>query len=209
MSFVVALPEALNTAAADLVGLGSALGAANHTAALRTTQVVAAAQDDVSRAIAALFSAHGRGYQALAWQAARLHGQFTQALSTAAGAYAGAEAVNAAAATGPLQQLLNAVNTQVQALTGRPLAGNGANGAPGSGSPGGAGGWLWGNGGAGGSGAAGVTGQNGGAGGAAGLFGNGGAGGAGGESTTGSADPASAQQSSRSTGTAGAAYAAG
>ncbi|PHO58815.1 hypothetical protein B6F24_04500, partial [Mycobacterium tuberculosis variant bovis] len=45
-----------------------------------------------------------------------------------------------------------AVNAPIQAVTGRPLIGNGANGAPGSGAPGGHGGWLFGGGGTGGSG---------------------------------------------------------
>ncbi|WP_412768515.1 PGRS repeat-containing protein, partial [Mycobacterium canetti] len=91
------------------------------------------------------------------------------ALAAGAGAYAGAEAAQ--------QTLLNAVNGPVQALTGRPLIGNGANGAPGTGTNGAPGGWLLGDGGAGGSGA---PGQNGGAGGAAGLIGTGGPGGGGG-----------------------------
>ncbi|WP_152328324.1 PE family protein, partial [Mycobacterium tuberculosis] len=50
------------------------------------------------------------------------------------------------------QQALAAVNAPIQAVTGRPLIGNGANGAPGSGAPGGHGGWLFGGGGTGGSG---------------------------------------------------------
>jgi len=115
---------------------------------------------------------------------ADFHAQFVQSLTSGADGYAAAEAVNAAAANNPVQQLLNVINTQVYSLTGRPLTGNGAAGSPGIGQDGLPGGWLWGNGGAGGSGASGVNGQNGGGGGAAGLFGNGGAGGAGGESTT-------------------------
>jgi len=51
--------------------------------------------------------------------------------------------------TSPLQPLFNAVNGPVEALTGRPLIGNGTNAAPGSGQNGTAGGWLLGDGGGG------------------------------------------------------------
>ncbi len=68
----------------------------------------------------------------------------------------GLDGANAPASTNPLhtaqQQALAAVNAPIQAVTGRPLIGNGANGAPGSGAPGGHGGWLFGGGGTGGSG---------------------------------------------------------
>ncbi|MGO9734620.1 PE family protein, partial [Mycobacterium sp.] len=44
-SFMVAIPEALASASADLTSLGSTIGEANAAAAGSTTQVVAAAQD--------------------------------------------------------------------------------------------------------------------------------------------------------------------
>ncbi|TKZ12128.1 hypothetical protein B7493_19210, partial [Mycobacterium tuberculosis variant bovis] len=50
------------------------------------------------------------------------------------------------------QTALDAINSPVQTLTGRPLIGNGANGVAGTGQNGGDGGWLYGNGGNGGSG---------------------------------------------------------
>ncbi|WP_261878874.1 PE family protein, partial [Mycobacterium marinum] len=177
MSFVNVTPEAVAAAASDLTGIGSVLGEANAVAARATTTVLAAGADEVSAAIAALFSFHGQSYQTLGAQAEAFHAQFAQLMANGAGTYASAEAANAA----PFQGLLGAVNAPVQTLTGRPLIGNGANGAPGTGANGGAGGWLIGNGGAGGSGAPGL---NGGAGGAAGLIGTGGAGGAGGSSST-------------------------
>ncbi|WP_459758651.1 PGRS repeat-containing protein, partial [Mycobacterium riyadhense] len=94
----------------------------------------------------------------------------------------GLDGFNAPASTSPLhtaqQQALNAINAPIQALSGRPLIGNGTPGAAGSAANGGAGGWLLGDGGAGGSAATG-TGQHGGTGGAAGLLGAGGTGGAG------------------------------
>ncbi len=55
MSFVLAMPEVLGSAATDLAALGSVLGAADAAAAATTTGIVAAAQDEVSAAIAACF----------------------------------------------------------------------------------------------------------------------------------------------------------
>ncbi|CRH15824.1 PE-PGRS family protein [Mycobacterium tuberculosis] len=81
MSFVLAMPEVLGSAATDLAALGSVLGAADAAAAATTTGIVAAAQDEVSAAIAALFSAHGRAYQVASAQAAAVHAQFVEALS--------------------------------------------------------------------------------------------------------------------------------
>jgi PE family len=52
MSYVVAVPEMLASAATDLECIGSALSAANAAAAAPTTAVVAAAGDEVSAAIA-------------------------------------------------------------------------------------------------------------------------------------------------------------
>ncbi|MGV0478562.1 PE family protein, partial [Mycobacterium kansasii] len=181
MSFVSVDPEFLASAAADVDNIGSALSAANAAAKAPTIGVLAAGADEVSAAVASLFSGHAQVYQALSAEAARFHQQFMQALSTAGTTYARAEAANAS----PLQNLLDGVNAQVQAATGRPLIGNGINGAPGTGQNGTPGGWLIGNGGAGGSGATGANGGAGGTGGAAGLIGNGGAGGAGGSATTG------------------------
>src|SRR6185503_15018591 len=101
MSFVVAVPEALSTAAAELNNLGAALGTANATGAVQTTAVLAAAEDEVSTAIAAIFSAHGEGFQVASAQASAFHDQFTQALFAGRSLYAGAEAANA----NPLQAL--------------------------------------------------------------------------------------------------------
>ena len=95
--------------------------------------------------------------------------------------YAGAEAANASPLLAVQQDVLHTINTPSQALTRRPLIGNGANGAAGTGENGGNGGWLIGNGGNGGSGG---SNQGGGNGGKAGLIGNGGMGGAGGATTT-------------------------
>ena len=76
----------------------------------QTTGVLAAAEDEVSAAIAAVFSAHGQGFQALGAQAAAFHAQFVQALKSSAGSYASAEAANLAALE----------NTLVTAIFGSP-----------------------------------------------------------------------------------------
>jgi triacylglycerol lipase len=92
MSYVIAAPEMMTSAAADLATIDSDLSAAHTAAATQTTGVLAAAEDEVSTAIAALFSAHGRGFQALGAQAAAFHDQFVQALNASAGSFASAEA---------------------------------------------------------------------------------------------------------------------
>ena len=144
MSFVFAQPGVVAAAATDLASVGSTISEANAAAASSTTQVFAAGTDEVSTAVAALFGAHAQGYQTLSAQAAAFHQQFVQALNSGAGAYASAEAVNAAATANPwqiLQQdILNAINTPTELLLQRPLIGNGTNGAPGTGQNGGAGG---------------------------------------------------------------------
>ncbi|RES81139.1 PE family protein, partial [Mycobacterium tuberculosis] len=147
MSFVNVAPQLVSTAAADAARIGSAINTAN-TAAAATTQVLAAAQDEVSTAIAALFGSHGQHYQAISAQVAAYQQRFVLALSQAGSTYAVAEAASAT----PLQNVLDAINAPVQSLTGRPLIGDGANGIDGTGQAGGNGGWLWGNGGNGGSG---------------------------------------------------------
>ncbi|MCV7078028.1 PE family protein, partial [Mycobacterium szulgai] len=178
MSYVLAAPEMFTASATDLERLGSALSAANLAAALPTTSVLRAGADEVSSAVASLFSGHAQAYQVLSTQVSTFHKQFTQALSSAGGAYASAEA----AAASPMQDLLNAVNAPAQTLFGRPLIGDGAAGTA-SNPNGGAGGLLYGNGGHGwDSTTAKVAG---GRGGDAGLIGAGGAGGTGGASAAG------------------------
>ena len=117
MSFVVAAPDVLGTAAADLSNIGSTLGAANAAAAAPTTGVLAAAEDEVSAAIAAVFSGHAQAYQAMSAQAAGFHAQFVQALTAGAGSYASAEAANAvmlpAASGGIVQSVGNALLSEL------------------------------------------------------------------------------------------------
>ena len=135
------------SAPADLAGIESALSAAHAAAATSTTQLLAAGADEVSAAIAGLFSSHGQDFQALSAQASAFHGQFVRALSAAGGAYSLAEAANASPLQTVEQAVLGVINAPTNALFGTPLIGNGTDGAPGTGQAGGPGGLLFGNGG--------------------------------------------------------------
>jgi hypothetical protein len=98
MSFVTTQPELLTSAAENLGGIGSAMTAANVSAAAPTVGVVPAAADEVSALTAAQFAAHAQMYQAISAQAAAIHETFVNTLGISAGSYAATEAANAAAA---------------------------------------------------------------------------------------------------------------
>ena len=87
MSYVIAVPEVMTSAATDFANICSTLTVANAAAAVPTTGILAAAEDEVSAAIAALFSGHGQAYQGLGAQASAFHAQFVHALSASTGAY--------------------------------------------------------------------------------------------------------------------------
>src|ERR1700757_3083899 len=112
MSYVVAVPEFVASAASDLASVGSAVSAANAAVAAPTTAVVAAAGDQVSAAIASLFSGHGQAYQALSARAAAFHAEFVRALNGAGGAYSLTDAANAS----PLQVVEQVINAPTNAL---------------------------------------------------------------------------------------------
>jgi PE family len=175
VSYLSITPETLTSATSDLANIGSNIQTANSAAAAQTTSVLAAGEDEISAAIAALFTNHGQAYQTLSAQAAAFHNQLIQTLSAGTNAYATAEAANAAPMQSAAQQVLNAVNAPAEFLLDRPLIGNGANGIAGTGQAGGAG--TAGNAGNGGA----VSANNGGAGGGNG----GGAGNAGNQGTAG------------------------
>jgi hypothetical protein len=92
MSYVIAAPEMMTSAAADLATIGSNVNAAHMAAAARTVAVIPGAADEVSTGIAHLFSQHAANYQALAGQAAAFQEQFVQHLTAGAFSYAGIEA---------------------------------------------------------------------------------------------------------------------
>ncbi|OBA70443.1 hypothetical protein A5641_12900 [Mycobacterium sp. 1554424.7] len=91
MSYLVAVPEHLYSAATDLAGIAGTLRAANASAAARTTGILAAGSDEVSAAIAAVFSGHAQAFQAVSAEVQAFQREFMQALTAAAGAYAGVE----------------------------------------------------------------------------------------------------------------------
>ena len=82
MSFLLVAPEILESAAADITQIGSTVGAGN---------LAAAPADEVSAAIAAVFGAHAKEYQAAALPAT-YHEQFVRGLSSAAASYVSTEA---------------------------------------------------------------------------------------------------------------------
>jgi len=96
MSHLLVLPTAMTSVAADVAGIGSVVRSANQIAAGATTGLLAAAEDEVSAAIAALFSTHGQAYQHLSIQAAAVHEQFVRTLMASGDAYAAAEAATGA-----------------------------------------------------------------------------------------------------------------
>lgn len=93
MSAVIAVPDLLAQAATQVTAIGHALGAANQTAA-STQAVPPAAADEVSAAVAQLFSRFGQDYHAAAGQAAAYQQAFAQHLTAAASSYANAETAN-------------------------------------------------------------------------------------------------------------------
>ena len=109
MSFVIAAPEMVASAASALASIGSMIGEANAAAVAPTTGVVAAAEDEVSAAIASLFSSHAQNFQALSAQASAFHTQFVQALNGAGSQYVAAEAAGVSQLRGAEQQVLGVI----------------------------------------------------------------------------------------------------
>jgi len=111
VSFVIAAPEMVQAAAQTLAGIHSTLGEAGAAAAAPTTGVVAAAEDEVSARVAALFGDFGQEYHALSARAQAFYGQFVDLLNAGADAYlstdvANAEQVVADTANAPARALL-------------------------------------------------------------------------------------------------------
>jgi hypothetical protein len=70
VSILTAAPELITAAATDLRNIGSTLDAAKAVAVAPTTGLLAAGEDEVSAAIASLFTAHGQQFQTLSARAA-------------------------------------------------------------------------------------------------------------------------------------------
>jgi len=105
MSYLITAPDALASTTADVERIGAAISAAGAHAAGPTTGVVAAAEDEVSAAIARLFGAYAEQNQALLAQAATFHIRFARALAAAGNSYARAEAAGAVSFASTLPSL--------------------------------------------------------------------------------------------------------
>ncbi len=97
MSIVIARPELLAAAAAEMQSLNALVAAGNAAAAGPTTGVVPAAADVVSALTAAHFASHARLYQEVSAQAAALRDLLATTLGVSAGSYEATEAANTTA----------------------------------------------------------------------------------------------------------------
>lgn len=99
MSFVTTKPDMLASATGNLVGIGSAISAANAAAATPTIGLIAATTDEVSAQTATQFSAHASLLSPVSTQPAAIHDQLAGAIGASAGSYAATKAANATAAS--------------------------------------------------------------------------------------------------------------
>ncbi|MGB9302146.1 MAG: PE-PPE domain-containing protein [Mycobacterium sp.] len=118
MSYVLTAPDALAAAATDVNGIASALSEANAAAAGRTSGLLAAADDEVSQAIAELFGAYGQEYQEVLQQASAFHNEFTQTLAAASTAYSQAEAANVTVLNAGVSNAAAVINAPMRSLLG-------------------------------------------------------------------------------------------
>ena len=100
MSYLTVSPDLMATAAASLEEIRSAIGAASAAATLPTTGLAAAAADEVSEAVAALFGTYGAQYQTVVGQVGSLQQQFAQKVAAGALAYAQTESAIQSLLTG-------------------------------------------------------------------------------------------------------------
>jgi hypothetical protein len=136
-AILITQPEQLAAAAADAGQISTAIGAARAAAAGPTTNLVAAAEDEVSAIAAVLFGAYGQECQALLRQATEFNEGFVAALAAAGNAYAAAEAaasnllggnavpaaVAGALATAPAAAPGDPITTLVLGGSGNPIPG--------------------------------------------------------------------------------------
>lgn len=124
MSYVVAAPEYVASAAADLANIGTALGDASTFAAAPTAgALIPAGADAVSMEVAALFGAHAQAFQEISAQAALFHNQFVQLMTTGGQQYALSEAAN-------VSSVLPGMTNMSQQSIGPSVLSEGAHAAP-------------------------------------------------------------------------------
>jgi len=93
-------PDAVAAAAGHLENIGASITGANTAAAAVTTQLIPAAQDEISAAIARVFSSCAQDFHGLAAKAAAFHDGFVQTLLSSAESYMATEAASAATLIG-------------------------------------------------------------------------------------------------------------
>lgn len=117
MSYVVAAPEIITAAAADLASMDSALAEATAAAAAPTTEVVPAAADEVSLAVSRLFGSYGQDFAQVAARLRSYQQDFVNLVNSGAAAYADAET--------DAMALLNSARVPIQSLlAGTPSVAN-------------------------------------------------------------------------------------
>ncbi|WP_197518335.1 PE family protein [Mycobacterium sp. E3198] len=104
------VPEMMAAAAADVAAIGSTVNAAHLTAAASTVGVIPPGADQVSAAIAQVFSGAAQEFQGLLGKATAFGAQFAQQLHAGAGSYSAAEAVNAASVMPSAESIVDIVN---------------------------------------------------------------------------------------------------
>ncbi len=127
-SYVIAATEAFGAVSGDLTGIEEAIKGAAAAATPSTTGIVAAAEDEVSAAIARFFGGYAEDFHALTAQATLFHDRFVGALSGAGAAYAAAEASNVSLLVQGVQQQFfdQGFFSPFIYLTGQPLFGKAA-----------------------------------------------------------------------------------
>jgi hypothetical protein len=113
MSFLSVVPDAVTSAAERLGAVGSALSAANASAAGPTTGAAGMAADEVSAAVQSIFATYAQGYQSVSGQVAAFHSQFVSLLNGGAATYLSSEIANA-------QQILGSGGTAAAAVSDTP-----------------------------------------------------------------------------------------
>lgn len=146
MSYLKTVPEEIVAAAAQLEGLGNSFSTESTAAAAPTTDIIPAASDEVSVLQAGVFTTYGQLYQTVSAQAQAIHQQFVNLLGLSSGSYGDTEAANqvaaastplsgfssllggssaaSTAASNPIEQLADVINSETAFLTNSPLNSN-------------------------------------------------------------------------------------
>ncbi len=124
-SYVNTAPAAIAVASGDLTGIGDAIKVASAAAAPATTGIAAAADDEVSAAVAKVFGSYAAEFHALTAQTTLFHSNFVGTLNAAAASYLANEATNVSLLVKGLEQQFfdQGFFSPFTYLTGHPLFG--------------------------------------------------------------------------------------